>query len=627
MSKTTNPEKPWYLPAIVAYLAYDCPGVLALPAKHFARDVITLERRVANEGESFLLKTLPQLGQDIDQALQGHIPLTTRAFKRISRRDARPAFLQAMLRRVFRKDGYVKDVPCIESIRMIRQLCFWCKKIEKGFTDEALQKATEDFIQVDAALPATGTITGSGHLAVAKAVINILFRRFPGVDRLLPKHGPGAVSGREGPVAKRIFNKRFVALERLFRPLTWFFSYRDVSESLDLLLDRISCEFGLDRVEFVEKDSKGPRTIGLGPAMYMWCQQALKRYLYDHIEKHPLTRGRVNFTDQTINRELARVWSLWDTLDMSKASDRNSLALVEYLFEGTWLLPWLLACRTPGAVLPDGRLLWYKKFAPMGSAVCFPVQALVYYALAVAVLHLNGGYPLRLALRRVYVYGDDLVLPHGFFEDISKVFESVGLVFNKTKCCVHGKFRESCGLDAYDGHDVTPIRMRRIDVDQTTGRPPEFIPIVEHCNSLMKSGYRTSSASLRQAALSKYASLRKLKLPFVREDVPVLAFLDYKEKPTIPVRIFAGSVSVQGWSVQPETVVTPEDLDRYLLRESLSLGGPIGVLQNTGQKVVRRIALKYQTTLRKRWVTVASGMDGSSEKVKYVKRLNPFSYY
>lgn len=593
-----SPEKPWYTPALVAFLSTDVPEALGISPVAFARDVATLSQRLAAEGESFLTKTLPALGKAFDLALQGRSPLTTTGFKRIRNSSARPAFLQALTRRVFREDGWVLDEPCITSIRLIRQLLQWCKKIEKGFTDESLQHAINDFISVDRDLPSIGKLRPI--LVTARAIVQAIFRKFRIAGALLPKHGPGAVAGGENQVEKRDLRVSYADLERVFRPVPYFRSLRDISENYETVTGRPKLQYGLSRTAFVEKDSSGPRIIGLEPAEYMWCQQALKRALYSHIEAHPLTRGRVNFTDQSVNRLLTADWQIRDTLDMSKASDRNSLELVKYLFEGNPLWRYLLASRTPGTVLPGGETLWFKKFAPMGSAVCFPVQAIVYYSLACAVLHHEGGIPLSLARRNVFVYGDDLVVPHGHFQQLEVGFESVGLKFNQSKCCISGKFRESCGLDAFAGENVTPVRMRKVYPTQAAS---SLFPVVEHANALVAAGYWGAGKAFRKCAEATFPQLRGLRLPTTtRPDLPVLAWLDYSSDPTVRTRVRDSIPQVFGWVTRPvSTRCDPASEERYY-RESLSLCGPVGRLNGQGVKF-RTLDRKYETKVVRKWIT------------------------
>lgn len=589
----TSPEKPWYTSIIREFLISDCVGVVGNPAA-FSRDWITIARRIASEGEAFLTKTLPNFGKVLDLALQARGPMVQTYFKRRSKTSALPAFLQGLLVHVFADNGDLLQQPRTDCIRLLRQLCFWFKKLERGYSDKSLRQAAEELIATDAALPDTRTIRLSRDLAVAQALVTWVLRKLD-LGNLLPKHGPGAVAGGEGIVGKRFLHHSFEDLEKVFRPIPFMFSLRDAAEDPQRVYGRTKCKFGLSRIAFVEKDSSGPRVIGLEPAEYQWCQQALKRALYDHLENQPVTRGHINFTDQGVNCKLALDWRRYDTLDMSKASDRNSLALVEYLFKRTRVLPWLLASRTPGTILPDGRILFYKKFAPMGSATCFPVEALVFWALAVAALH-RAGFPLFIAARHVYVYGDDLIVPHGYFVHLRHVFEQVGLKFNDSKCCISGKFRESCGLDAYDGVEVTPVRYHR---SRLTHDLTSFIPSIEHANALFIAGYWGAAKELRR--LLEY-SLKKnfqVVLPETLHPLPVLHWLGLRN--VFRIRVKGGIPLVNGWMVEPRRVAAPAVLERNCLRESLSLGGPVGQLsaRSPGE---RSLAQKYSFVARKRWV-------------------------
>lgn len=598
MQSNRSPEKPWYTHAVVALLRDDVPHLSGIAPECVARDVDTLERRLAAEGESFLTKTLPLFGKAIDLALQGDCPLVTSSFKKRGR-TALPAFLSALLRRVFKDDGWVRDVPCITSIRLLRQLCFMCKKVQKGYSDESLQKEVLDFIEVDNSLPANvSDLAGASRLlGCARAIIEFALRRLPRVPGN-PSHGPGAVAGGENVVEKRALSVSYTDLEQAFRPIPWFRSYRDVTEDLDAFFSRPKQRFGLSRMAFVEKDSSGPRVIGLEPAEYMWCQQSIKDLLYAYIETHAPTAGHVNFTDQTINRELARDWSTFDTLDMSKASDRNSLALVETLFHRIPLWRYMLACRTPGTVLPDGTEFLYKKFAPMGSAVCFPVQALVYYALACASLHISCGMPLTLALQQVYVYGDDLIMPHGYFREVNKDFESVFLKFNMNKCCVSGRFRESCGLDAYDGVEVTPVRLKVVYCKSDADYPH----VVEASNMLCAKGYRAAGLNLRQCALRIYPRLRQLNLPKShREDLPILRWFSEPEDESVRYITRNSLTFVKGWKLQSSAIAASPAIQAACLRESLARGGPVGTLSPSS---MRRFDLRYSGKLVKRRFSV-----------------------
>lgn len=590
-------EMTWYVSILTQFLKGDCVEAVGHPAA-FARDVETIMSRLTAEGESFLTKTLPALGRRIDAALQDTAPLSVTAFKKRRTGSAIPAFLSGLLVRIFEDDGRLKNAPCINSIRLARQVCYWFYKMERGYSERSLRKATQKLIATDSNLPDLGTFSDRRDLALARALISEVCRKIDFSD-LRPKHGPGAVAGGETIVEKRKLRHRYLRLESRFRPMPIFYGLSEICQNMEQFLTSYQTEYGLSRVAFVPKDSRGPRVISLEPAEYMWCQQALKSVLYDHIEKHRLTAGHVNFADQTVNRKCALSWSTQDTLDMSDASDRNSLALVEFLFEKTTLLHWLRAARTPGTVLPTGEVLWFKKFAPMGSAVCFPVQALVYWALAVTALRISG-IPLWIALRSVYVYGDDLIVPHGYFTAINELFESVGLKFNIDKCCISGKFRESCGLDAYDGEDITPLRLKHSERGQVLSN---YVPLVEHANALYKRGYWAAASELKKQIMDECP----VKLPTFTEELPVLGFLGDEEE-NLRRQTVNNITFVQGFVAKPRKILGEPADERCYLRESLSRVGPVGTrtLRKRGRKgtlvAERWFSVKYASALRKEWV-------------------------
>lgn len=583
----SSPEKIWFSSLVHQFLKVDCVKVVGNPAA-FARDVDTISRRVGAEGESFLLKRLPELGRSIDSALAEVSPLRVVGFKARKRGSSLPAFLQGLTCLIFADDGTVLNAPFIPAIRLLRQICGWFKKMERGYDEKSLAKATQKLIDTDVALPDVGDFDARRDLVLAQALVTSACAGFR-IGDCYPRHGPGAVSGGEGPIEKRRIRPRFKTLNRWFCPIPWYGSFRDASEDFTRITGGFRSEYGLSRLAFVNKDYRGPRVISLEPSEYQWCQQSLKGWLYHRLERFRLTRGHVNFTDQMVNRDLARNLE-FDTLDMSEASDRNSLAIVQFLFKRTKILGYLLGSRTPGTILPSGEVLWFKKFAPMGSATCFAVQALVYWALAVSAL-VQDGLPLWYVLRSVYVYGDDIVIPHGHFDAVNALFTSVGMKFNREKSCISGKFRESCGLDAYDGEDVTPVRLKSSERGPSV---QSYVPLVEHANMLFKRGYWAAAAEMKNLILQKC----KFFIPTATYSLPILAFLgDFSD---VKVRETFSVPEVYGWVPTTDKVRGTTADERCFLRESLSLGGPVGIYNP--KDGTRALSRKYTVKMRKRWI-------------------------
>jgi hypothetical protein len=282
---------------------------------------------------------------------------------------------------------------------------------------------------------------------------------------IVPRHGPGVVSTKETLWDKYTWSNIPNRLAEMY-PIDEFFysSLGHVCDSTGEILQMGNRE-DLARVILVPKDSRGPRLISCEPLVFQWIQQGLGRAIVRHTERHPLTRDSVRFTDQQPNRTAALLGSRdgrYATLDLKEASDRVTVGLVRLLFPEK-VLPYLLAARSLGTMMPDGSIIYLRKYAPMGSALCFPVLALTVWSILSAVLHdadVNKNRPGKADGVNIYVYGDDVIVPTAHAENAIKQLELFGLLCNHDKSCVSGFFRESCGLDAYRGIEVTPVRIR-----------------------------------------------------------------------------------------------------------------------------------------------------------------------
>lgn len=219
-------------------------------------------------------------------------------------------------------------------------------------------------------------------------------------------------------------------------------------------LERIS------HTTFVPKSYKTFRTISMEPATLMFIQQGIWRRLDNYVEKHRYLRRRIGFHDQERNRVLAAEGSFsrnYCTIDLSAASDSVSWQLVKAVFKGTPLMKHLIATRSKSTLLPNNELISLKKFAPMGSAMCFPVETLIFAACCEYVTREHGH---RLTYS---VFGDDIIVPTDCFDDMLYVLTILGFKVNSDKSFFSPEiwFRESCGGEYCDGYDVTPLRVSR----------------------------------------------------------------------------------------------------------------------------------------------------------------------
>jgi hypothetical protein len=470
----------------------------------YKRDAREVRRRVTSEGVSFLTKTLPALGKALDKALSSVDGVMD--YTGLKLRGEYPEFLGTLFQRVFDQAGRVLSDVSPLFVGHIRQILYLWYKYELPHTPEQKAAIESRFICTEAAIPES--IPDCPVIQGARDLIARVCRDFS-YQAIVPRHGPGAVATREQSWEKWRFKRLYRPLERLFPFTEWYIPSLSYLSSIEWrplkgaslvqpLSDLEVLSEGTARAVLVPKDSRGPRLISCEPLEYQWIQQGIAAELIYCINKSEFTSGRVNFTSQDVNRWYALAGSAgagWVTLDMKDASDRVSTLLVETLFGKSHVGEYLLCSRSHATVLPSGRLARMKKFAPMGSALCFPVESLVFFALAVNVLVHHCGVPLDKALERVKVYGDDLIVGSEDYAAIMQYFPFVGLMFNEAKCCTGGSFRESCGLDAFSGADVTPVKIRTRLANPC--EPAAFVSAVEYSNALDYMGYWRTACELR----------------------------------------------------------------------------------------------------------------------------------
>jgi hypothetical protein len=278
------------------------------------------------------------------------------------------------------------------------------------------------------------------------------------------KHGPGAVSDKPQGGYKYNFPNWPPRLE-------YNFPY-DLSATTSLEIGDVDARvgFGWDSYEphscliAVPKTMKGPRLIAKEPTSHQWVQQGIRDYVYQRAASS-WVGNCITFNDQTPSRNLALKGSVdgyYATIDLKSASDRISCSLVERVFRrNPGLLSAMIACRTRFLVNTIDKksvgLLKLRKFSTQGSALTFPVQSLVFLAICLGVgryLEVNAGHDWLC--RQVRVFGDDLIVPRTWEPLVRKVMEALHLRVNPTKTHTGGNFRESCGMDAWGGYDVSP---------------------------------------------------------------------------------------------------------------------------------------------------------------------------
>lgn len=373
------------------------------------------------------------------------------------------------------------------GVRALRQVLGLYSRLEGSADSESAIMSYRDRVS------ATRSRCPEPYADLAKSLLATWLGPCPVLMDLFPKHGPGAVAEGLKQYEKVIFNYTFRQLDAVGGTRLLYLNDRhETHEPRDLRI----LKHPITRVIVVPKDFKKPRIISAEPQTMQFLQQGVARYLMDKLE---MSCPFLNFRDQTTNAQLSREFLSVATLDMSDASDLVSRRIVKQLFPADWA-DLLFALRSRFARLPNETVVPLRCFAPMGSALCFPVESLVFAAITGAVLNsIDRGHWFSKEKRKLFrVYGDDIIVPLESASAVLGVLTACGFTPNKSKCCYKGQFRESCGAEWYQGHDVTVVRPRTLNpLACTLGRVrSEQMPMALHATALYQRGFLVAASAL-----------------------------------------------------------------------------------------------------------------------------------
>lgn len=440
-----------------------------------SRDYEEVERRVKDEGISFLTITLPNLCKDFEKALADD-QVTPSLFVGWRKRGNLPLFLGGFFELIFDPETAVLREDCnVEAIRAVRQLTLMYSKILLPTSEERTRRAYDTYVSTEKEVKHFDQ--SSRNLADFRRVSRLLFGPllceldiFIRDHKLVPKHGPGKTADKLAGNSKFCQASWPSRLEKEF-PYgefcipNWRFNY---------LLDEVtSLDPGSEvpvRVTAVPKTLKTPRIIAIEPTAMQYAQQAVSRDLTRLLEQNERVRGMIGFRDAEVNRLMAELGSTdgsYATLDLSEASDRVSNQLVRAIFGIGYTSHAIQACRSQTADVPGYGEIRLSKFASMGSALTFPIEAMVFLTIIFLSIERLEKQQLTMAIVNRYrdsvrVFGDDIIVPNDVATTLKTELESYGFVVNTAKSFWTGMFRESCGAEYFAGEDVTVARVRRV---------------------------------------------------------------------------------------------------------------------------------------------------------------------
>jgi len=571
-------------------------------------DIKTVQVRSKYEGLSFLTITLPSFGKDFQKSLDQGI-VDRNMFQGFSWHAGLPRFLGGFLDLIFdRSSGVLLDEPDIDAILAVRQLTLIFGKVLLPCSDAREQESMDDYVQCDREVAANDRLMEDTDYSEFRRMSQLLFwDLFVEIDReindlnLKPKHGPGATADKLRGNGKYRLNVWTERLEEYFPAMDYLlpnarYAHEDAVHYL---------EPGKEmpvKVISVPKTQKTPRIIAIEPTCMQYAQQAILEAFNSGISKSYL-RNLIGTESQEPNQLLAQQGSLdgsLATLDLSEASDRVSNQLVRNLLAGNPLLQGAVeSCRSRKADVPGHGVIRLSKFASMGSALTFPIEAMVF--LTICFLGIEKELNTRFTSRRdilpyvgkVRVYGDDIIVPNKHVHSVVHALEHFGARVGMSKSFWIGKFRESCGKEFYDGYDVSIVKVRR-EFPSTRKHAPEVISLVSLRNQLYKAGYWQTVKWLDSLILEMLKHF-----PYVLESSSVLgrtSFLGYDNQREC---VHLHAPLVKGYVVASRLPSDPLDGPSALLKCLLKRGD----MPVADSKHLERAGRPRRVDIKPRWAS------------------------
>lgn len=383
-------------------------------------------------------------------------------------------------------------------LRDLNQVCLYLTKVELTRPDLE-QKGLQDYIALEENYPLF-------DITVALALRDVLedwLRKY--VPSSLPHHGSGATAdaGRD-----TILKFALLGTDAPLRAMVRHCYH--VDETYMMIHDTRELR-RVSRLQFVPKTYKKLRSISMEPCSLMYFQQGVKDNLYRYIDRH--LDWCIRLGDQGRNRVFAQLGSAigtYCTIDLTAASDSVGFRLVKFLFSRTPLWPELLGTRSFATELPDGSRIRLQKFAPMGSALCFPIETLIFAGiceLAARAARTAGITPVDFS-----IYGDDICCPSYFYDSVVRMLDKLGFIPNMSKSFHTGPYRESCGREYYNGIDISVVKHRGWDI--CSMNPDTRDALIDHanlCEGILPSVRRQCIHLLQERNLPPFFGVRGIR--------------------------------------------------------------------------------------------------------------------
>jgi len=370
----------------------------------------------------------------------------------------------------------------------------------------------------------------------------------------IAKHGSGSTADRGRVRARKWSNLSLDLAARVC------LRYPNLERCIDL---PCGAPKRVAKVVFVPKQAGKDRTICMEPAWLQFLQQGVANQLmrYIHHGSHSLS-GYINLYSQDVNRDLcAMAYSHgYSTIDLSDASDSVSWRLIRYLCKGMPIYRYLFATRSTSAIVAGVESV-FDKFAPMGSALCFPIECILFASIVELAYRTHYGQASRGHLSGCSVYGDDIICPSEIYHLVVGLLNHLGFKVNTSKSSHGGGYFESCGVEYLYGAKIMTIKHPRNHLTCGDVVSPDRVGLVtDLANTLLSCGYLEA-----RRTLLKYYEGKRIRVNHRIQ--PFMDFVSFDSGHCVPViepyNTGTWNVDLQCLGVTRKSIVTSSLKSRY----------------------------------------------------------------
>lgn len=243
-------------------------------------------------------------------------------------------------------------------------------------------------------------------------------------------------------------------------------NYRDLEFFLRLSSDCGFVEVFQNQMSFVPKTVREHRSICIEPSLNMFFEQGVRRLL----EWQLIAHYGIDLSNQQMrNSNLALAASLdgrFGTIDLSSASDTIAYSLIKQSVPSDQFSI-IDGLRSTKTCLPDGSVVDLQMFSTMGNAFTFPLMTAIFAAVVETAYRFHGlPFKTGYGAKDWAVNGDDIIVRRETYDTVIRLLRLLGFTPNLDKSFNEGFFRESCGVDAYKGHNVRGIYIKTLKQSQ-----------------------------------------------------------------------------------------------------------------------------------------------------------------